>query len=215
MDSTQTGVSQGKTYYSEAQTVPTTYTQDTTKLEGKVVWVEDREVDSGGNRGALRSGRMLKTTIVRNDSTGSYTLPARTAAAWKTGYRGRRVDSHPTTNGGEIAGIVDPHLINRASEGARKGDLFLLYDVSGPVEAKTSPSAADENVFTEGSFVGALSAASSQAVTAGRVAVYGFTATSTATTTGTAAPVFKNVKAQAMSARTTANTNVAVLIGIV
>ena len=35
MDSTQTGVSQGKTYYSESQTVPSTYTPDTLKLEGK------------------------------------------------------------------------------------------------------------------------------------------------------------------------------------
>lgn len=208
------GIPQGATYYGDSATVPTTYDGVTTKLEGKVVYVPDRTVTEGGVASTQRSAKLCKATVVRND--GTFTMKARRAVSWKAAYRGKRVDGYTCTTNQEIAGIVDPHLVGNANGGVRQGDLFLLYDISGPVEAMVDLAAGANNVISEGSFVGALTAATSQATTAGRVFAQATTnAGIAALTDGTEYTRMRNARAQAMTARTTANTTLPVLIGIV
>jgi hypothetical protein len=214
MISDNAGIPQGATYYGDTATVPTTYDGVTTKLEGKVVYLPDRTVTEGGVASAPRSAKLVKATIVRND--GTFTMKARRAVSWKATYRGKRVDGYTCTTNQEIAGIVDPHLVNNANAGVRQGDLFLLYDISGPVEGLTDLAGAGNNVITEGSFMGALTAATSQATTAGRLYAQATTnAGIAALTDGTEYTRMRFARAQAMTAKTTANTNAAVLVGIV
>jgi hypothetical protein len=214
MNTDNAGIPQGATYYGETATVPTTYDGVTTKLEGKVVYVPDRTVTESGVAATQRSAHMVKATIVRND--GTFTMKGRRAVSWKSTYRGKRVDGYTCTTNQEIAGIVDPHLVANANGGVRQGDLFLLYDISGPVECMVDLAAGANNVISEGSFVGALTAATSQATTAGRVYAQATTnAGIAALTDGTEYLRQRFVRAQAMTARTTANTTVPVLVGIV
>lgn len=209
MITTNAGLSLGQTYYGETATVPTTYNGETIRHEGKVVYVSDKSVAANGSASSPLSGQMVKARVVRNVS--GITLEARRACVWAANYRLRRVDGYTSVTGQEIAGFVDPHLAGNSNGGVRNHDLFLLIDPEGPVEGLTDLAGGANNSFAEGARLGALTAASSQATTAGRVRPV----SGTLPTDATGQDVAHNSRAKAHTARTTAETNAAVRLSIV
>ena len=57
-----------------------------------------------------RGPRAQICRVVRNTS-GIVLKPGR-AVVWESGYRNRRVDGYQATQYGEVAGIIDEHLVN-------------------------------------------------------------------------------------------------------
>ena len=170
-------------------------------LEGHPMRFMDDYPASGGVR-VKRSDSQVYAILVRNVS-GITLTPGRTVS-WKAGFRGRRIDGFTTTTAQEVAGVVDDQL---PAAGVANNDLFWLI-VKGPVLIKTPLAAGAGSVFAEGDVLVALTAATSQATTAGRPAVL-----ASAATTNTAAAII-NRYARVMSAMTTAQTNTNMLVDI-
>lgn len=170
-------------------------------LEGHPMRFMDDYPGSGGVR-VKRSDSQVYAVLVRNVS-GITLTPGRTVS-WKAGFRGRRIDGFTTTTAQEVAGVVDDQL---PAAGVANNDLFWLI-VKGPVLIKTPLAAGAGSVFAEGDVLVALTAATSQATTAGRPAVL-----ASAATTNTAAAII-NRYARVMSAMTTAQTNTNMLVDL-
>lgn len=170
-------------------------------LEGHPMKFMDDYPGSGGVR-VKRSDNQVHAILVRNVS-GITLTPGRTVS-WKAGFRGRRIDGFTTTTAQEVAGVVDDQL---PAAGVANNDLFWLI-VKGPVLLKTPLAGGAGNVFAEGDVLVALTAATSQATTAGRPAVL-----ASAATTNTAAAII-NRFARVMSAMTTGQTNQNMLVDL-
>lgn len=168
-----------------------------TDLEGIEVHFADEEVVNGGPNNK-RSGRTTLCRLVRNSS--GITLEPKRAVRWESGYRGRRVDGYCAATAAECAGIVDDHL---PSAGVADDDLFWVMR-KGPGLVKTDLAGGANNVIADGNLMVALTAATSGATTAGRVA---------AGSASTSSHVLNRI-GKAMSAKTTANTNADVLVDL-
>lgn len=212
----------GQTFYGPDRTIDTADLGGVT-LEGMEWEFEDLNYSDTGSK-TLRSGRLVKCRLVRNAS-GSALLPRRAVIYQETaGNFGKRVDGMGNLTADMIAGIVDEWL---PTAGVRANDLFWIT-VEGPTECLPDLAGAANNVFSIGDPIIALTAETSQsstaanATTAGRirpvapagVGLAALTATSTQTTDGTMASMIANMLGRALSARTTANTTLAVLINM-
>lgn len=186
------------------RTAPTSSNYGTSKdLEGFTRTFEDRDPSSGVGIKPLRSNRAKICRLVRNVS-GIALLPKR-IVTYAAGYIGKRVDGYCRLDFVRCAGVVDEWL---PTAGAPTDDLFWIT-VKGPTLIKTSLGADATAVINEGDQLVALTAATSQATTAGRV--QSFAATSNLTNAMSAA---FNRFGTAMSAKTTANTNADVLADV-
>jgi hypothetical protein len=104
-----------------------------------------------------------------------------------------------------VAGVVDEWL---PSAGVVDDDLFWIVR-KGPTLVLTDLAGGAANVITSGANLVALTAATSQATTAGRVQEYAFTTNVTALQSQVL-----NRLGKAMSAKTTANTNADLLVDL-
>lgn len=195
-----TPFSLGKTYY-DGRTIDTS-NYGGVGLEGQVCTFTNVVVPSGSTtlRVPLNDGP-IQARLVRNVS-GITLLPGR-LVIYKAGQQDKRVDGYTSTTAERAAGVVDPWL--NATTGVPNGDLFWIV-ISGtvPVRRSLSNSAADD---AEGDTLYAITAATSQATTAGRFTRWVGTFSAAETTDGTAAKILRNAIGLAMSACTTAGTN--------
>lgn len=170
-------------------------------LEGQVCTFTNVVVPSGSTtlRTLLNDGP-IQARLVRNVS-GIALLPGR-LAIYKAGQQDKRVDGYTNTTAQRAAGVVDPWL---PAAGVPANDLFWII-ISGtvPVRRSLSNSAADD---AEGDTLYAITAATSQATTAGRFTRWVGTFTAAETTDGGAFAIQRNAIGLAMSACTTAGTN--------
>lgn len=148
----------------------------------------------------------LTSILVRNNS-GVALLPKR-LVVWETRFK--TVDGYSSSTAIEVAGVVDPFL---PAAGVPNGDIFHLL-VDGPVLIKSQLSALPAGGVSVGDLVYAITAATSQATTAGRFTPWGGTFSITQTTDGTAGKVIRNAIGRAMSALTSGNTDTDTLIDL-
>ena len=147
----------------------------------------------------------LISVLVRNNA--GIALEPKRLVVWETRFKS--VDGYSSTTAVEVAGVVDPFL---PSTGVPNGDIFHLL-VDGPVLIKSQLSTLGANV-SAGDLLYAITAATSQATTAGRFTAWGGTFSLTQTTDGTEANVIRNAIGRAMSALTTGNTNTDTLVDL-
>lgn len=202
MDNVSQIFARGQTYNGPNKTLSATYATSVA-LEGVTKRFDD--LDSATTTGAKvpRSQKQVTCMCVRN--TSGITLEAKRVVRWASGYRNKRVDGYCTTDHSEVAGVVDEFLTN----GVRNHDLFWIA-VRGPSLVKTSLGADATNVIALDDKLTALTAATSQATTAGRVQAFAATSNLTNAISAT-----QNLIGYAMSAKTTANTNADVLVDLV
>ena len=166
------------------------------KLEGATKKFDDMARTTGpGVSLTRRSNRQTHCILVRNVSGGA--LMRNRPVVWAAGYRGRRVSAYATVGLEEVAGLVDEHL---PASGVAHNDLFWLA-FKGPASYITMTENSANNNFAEGAILHALTAATSGATTAGRLAVG-----------ATTAPL--NYVGRAMSANTSNQTARDVLIDL-
>jgi hypothetical protein len=154
------------------------------------------------NAPAKRSNRFVRIRAVRN-SSGINLLPER-IARYKTTTRNTEVDGYTTVTAADWAGIVDEWL---PAAGAPANTVFYIA-THGPSEVLTDIAAVD--TINEGDFLVALTAATSQATTAGRVDL----AATTGSTTAVSINQLLNKLGRALSAKTSANTNSSILVDL-
>lgn len=170
--------------------------------EGKIWEFEDLDY-SNTSVGAKkqRSGRMVKCMCVRNVS-GIALLPKRLAGIYTAGADGKyalgRVAGYTTTTN-ERGYPIDEFL---PAAGVPANDLFWVV-VEGPAMCITDLAAGAGNVINVGSYVDALTAATSQCTTAGRVEIIANVTASMPLRVG-----------MALSAVSTTNTNADLLIEV-
>jgi hypothetical protein len=192
--------SRGETFYNGA----TIDTNDLggTNLEGKEWVFEDYDPTTD----TTRSNKYVRCRVVRNTS-GINLLPKRIAAfeldTTNPDEYGRRVAGYTTTTSAE-GYPIDEYL---PAAGVVTNDLFYIV-VEGPAVVLTSLSDFGANITT-GTWVNAITAATSQATTAGRVEDQDITGA-----TNVLANAILNRIGRALSAATTANTNTDVLIEV-
>lgn len=198
----------GSTFFSSNTASAT----DGTEWEGREFVIEDLDYSSssGAQINKVRAyGNQVQyktVRIVRNAS--GITLLPRRLASFKLSAYGRQVDGYTTTTAAE-GYPIDEFL---PSTGVLSNDLFYIT-VEGCAEVLTDIAASAANVHTAGSTVLiALTAATSQATTAGRVNVVDVTGNNS---TGSALyNQAVNRIGVALSARTTNNTNTATLMHV-
>lgn len=147
-------------------------------------------------RAATNGTEIKRIRVVRNVS-GISLLPGY-LVSFKAGQYGKQVDGYTTTTAAE-GYPVDEFLV---STGVANNDLFYIT-VGGPASVVTSLAADATDVFSAGSVLVALTAATSQATTAGRVSAQDLTGA-----TANLGNQVMNRVGVAISASTTANTNV-------
>ena len=176
--------------------------------EGSMLVFDD--VDPTVTTGAKtkRSNRTVTAMLVRNVAAAA--LLPKFIVKWKSGKRNLQVDGYTCITNEAAAGVVDEFL---GSAGVAVNDLFWIV-VKGPTLIKTPLEGDGTNVINLDDILGALTAATSGATTAGRVGVVALTATSTGTTNGALGNALFNTFGRAMSAKTTANTNADVLCDV-
>jgi hypothetical protein len=193
----------GQTFY-KGVTPPSIFTVESTKYEGTLQPFKDIDpttVAVGAK--TYRSNRDVICRLVRNVST--IALREKRLVTFASGYWNKRVDGYATlNNAANVAGVVDEFL----SAGIPANDMGWVV-VNGPTLVKTPLGADATNVFSEGTLLLALTAATSQATTAGRVQPFYDTSVVTDATNQ-----LKGVIGVALSAKTTANTNVDILCDI-
>jgi hypothetical protein len=182
----------GKTYHAGT---PTSIGRSV-ELEGTEVKFRD-DVKSGSGPTSLRSGRFTTCKLVRNVS--GFALAPKRLVSWAAGYRGTRVDGYVAATAGEVAGVVDDRL---PVAGAADDDLFYIM-VKGPGLC-VNDLGTGASAISDGAFLVALTAVTTGAVTAGRIA------------SGNAATLghIQNSIGRAMSATTSANTGANVLVDL-
>jgi hypothetical protein len=182
-------------------------------FEGEVWEFEDISYALGAvGAKQARSNRLVKCMCVRNIS-GIALLPKRlanltTVAEAEVGqnlpaYLGQ-VDGYATATA-QRAYPIDEWL---PAAGVAANDLFWIV-IEGPATVLTAQDGGADNVFTIGLGVVALTAVTSQATTAGRVAPVDFTGA-----TVLLGNQIKNMIGWALSAATTANTAAGLLIEV-
>ena len=170
------------------------------KFAGFEYEIEDNEWGSSApNR---RTGHRVRVKIVKN-SSGITLLPKR-LVTFKDGTNRTEVDGYVTTTAA-IGYPVDEFL---PSGGVADGSYFFIV-VGGPALVLTGIASSALNLIPENSVIVGLTAATSQATTAGRVKVRDMT--------GSAAVLGAEVAGglgHAMSAKTAANTDQDLLVFI-
>jgi hypothetical protein len=170
-----------------------------TNLEGQEYVTEDR-----GSGGADRTGRPVVLRVVRNVSGGNL-LPKRLVTFQKNaGVYGSRVDGYATVTA-DVAYPVDEHL---PAAGVANNDLFYIV-VEGPALVLTDLAGGANNVINAGDVLVSLTAATSGATTAGRVAVQDLTGA-----TAVLGKQIKNRIGYALTAATTGETGKSILCDI-
>lgn len=195
----------GKTYLGSNpnRTLTATMRAD---LEGSEAIFDDINPTATSGARVHRSNRKVTALLVRNAA--SFALLPKRVVKWKSGQRGRQVDGYCSVTNEACAGVVDEFL---TSSGVAVNDLFWIV-VKGPTLMLTGLAGDSTNVINVDDILGALTAATSGATTAGRVGVVALTATSTGTTDGSLGNALFNSFGRALSAKTTANTNADILV---
>ena len=185
-------------------TMGVTVTADQAHWEGREFWFENKDYSTTSpvDRAAGGAGTLVKVRIVRN-SSGIALLPKR-LARFKLANYGMQVDGYTTTTA-EEGYPIDEFL---PAAGVADKDLFYIV-VEGPATCLTDLAASSANVFSAGSVLVALTAATSQCTTAGRVSINDLTGA-----TQLLALQVQNRVGAAMSAKTTANTNADALVHV-
>ena len=174
--------------------------------EGREFDVEDLDYTTNPAKPrAFSNGTEIKRVrVVRNvcvsgsgGTTTGLLLPGM-LVTFKAGKYGKQVDGYACTTAVE-AYPVDEFVV---STGVPINDLFYIV-VSGPAAVNTSLAANGEDVFSAASVLVALTAATSGATTAGRVSAQDLTGA-----TALLGNQLQNRVGVALSASTTANTNV-------
>lgn len=169
-------------------------------LEGREFWMEDVSPLSGV--AVSRTGRLCKVRLVRNIS-GINLLPKRLVTFSATaGKYGARVDGYVDTTA-EHCYPVDEYL---PAAGVPDQSLFYIV-VEGPALVLTDLAGGANNLIALGGNVVGLTAATSGATTAGRLAPIDLTGA-----TALLANQIMNRVGRALTARTTANTNADILV---
>lgn len=154
----------GKTYLSGGnRTIDSTQTTSKAIMGIRKVFKDldfSATTPSNTSAKAPRSGGEVTCILVRN-SSGAAMLPGR-MAVWKSGAEGKEVDGYVCVDSGKVAGVVDEWL---PAAGVADKDLFWLV-VKGPCNIKKS---LDANALVVDDYVIAITAATSQATTAGRI----------------------------------------------
>lgn len=160
---------------------------------GREFCFDDYDYDSMPNR---RSHHQVRCRLVKNSS--GITLEPKRLVTFKDGTNRTEVDGYATTTAadGKSVVVVDEWL----TDGVPNGEYFWVA-IEGPSLVLTDIAGGANNLIPEDTILVALTAATSQATTAGRVKPQATTA----------APdvLIKEVNgafARAMSAKTTANT---------
>ena len=155
--------------------------------------------------GAIMPAQQAMTTciLVRNRS-GIALLPKR-IVKWKSGSEGKEVDGYCAVDFECVAGVVDEHL---PAAGVPANDLFWIA-VKGPSLVLTDLANSAANVHAVGRPFTALTAATSQATTAGRAQAFAVTTTVTSVMS-----IAFNKIGRAMSAKTTNQTNADLLVNL-
>jgi hypothetical protein len=191
----------GATAYGQKRTIPSdTSLYALPHLEGTL---RVFRVKSISDKTLFISNSDLTVMLVRNAAAAAL-LPGR-LVTWAAGYYKKRVDGYARTDAAVVAGVVDPYL---PSAGVRVGDLFWLC-LRGPTYCKTPLSAGASNLIPEGTVLVALTGATSGATTSGRVAPQDLTGA-----TAVLGGQLQNKVGVALSAKTTANTNVDILVDL-
>ena len=194
----------GQTYY-RGQTPPTTFVPMTTQLEGTLQPFKDIDPTSVAV-GAVtyRSNRDVICRLMRNSS--GITIYGKRWVTYESGYWNKRFDGYCTLdNATNVAGVVDDHL---SSAGCPDNDMCWVV-VNGPCLTITGLAADATNAFSEGTVLVGLTAATSQATTAGRVQPY----ITTDNVTAIQGQILHKLGV-ALSAKTAANTNVDMLVDV-
>lgn len=175
-------------------------------LEGQEWVFEDIDYSTGsGGAKKARTGEPVTCRVVRNASAGAL-LPKRCVRYQATaGNYGHRVDGYTTATAAEFAGVVDEWL---PSAGVPQYDLFWIV-VKGPTNMLPDLAAGANNLIPIGTALVALTAATSGATTAGRVAPQDLTGA-----TALLGDQVQNKIGRALTARTTANTTTDVLVSV-
>ena len=178
------------------------------QFEGKKWAFEDLTYTGTTGAKARRSNRTVTCMCVRNVS-GIALLPKRLARLQRTGTDGRfflgRADGYGFATAEYGVFPVDEWL---PAAGVPNNDLFWVV-IEGPATVLSDLAPAASGVFNVGDAVVALTAATSQATTAGRVSAQDLTGA-----TALLANQVGNRLGRALSAATTANTNSSLLINV-
>lgn len=174
---------------------------DASTVLGKQVGIERCFEDyeySDANRLDRRTHHTVTCRLVRNTS-GIALLPKR-LVKYKAGTNRTEVDGYVTTtaNDGDTCAVVDEWL---PSAGVPNNEYFWVV-VCGPTLVLTSLAGDAENVISETGVLVGLTAATSQATTAGRVIAQDLTGA-----TDVLGNQLNGGFARALSAKTTDNTN--------
>lgn len=187
-----------------------TSASDGTDIEGREYYVGD--FDYSGAVEILRSNRVRKLRVVRNAVTigsgGDVTtgnLRPKRLVTFKSGTYRAQVDGYARTTAVGGAVPVDEWL---PAAGVAPNDLFYVV-IEGPAVVLTDIAAAAGNLISVGDNIVSLTAATSGATTAGRVATADFTGA-----TALLAAQITNTIGRALSAATTNSTNSSLLIDV-
>lgn len=176
-------------------------------LEGKEYVTEDFDLTlatvANGPK-AVRTNRYVRLRIVRNKAAAAL-LPSRLVTYQESGDFGTRVDGYATVTADEVAGVVDEWL---PAAGVAVNDLFYIV-VEGPTTVLTDLAGGANNLLPIDTTLVALTAATSGATTAGRVAPQDLTGA-----TAVLGAQLQNRLGVACTAKTTANTNALILCQI-
>lgn len=189
----------GHTWF-EGTTAPTTYA-GTVQLEGQTQEFRDLPANTAGQAEGVRSGMTVKARFVRN--VANIALLPKRVVKFASGYYGRRVDGYCRLDHEEVAGVVDPYL---PTSGVPDDDLFWMI-CGGPCLIKMPLSNVAD--VAQGAIMTALTAATSQATTAGRVQPLAGTSNQTNIGSGVA-----NMIGRAMSAVSSTSTLGEVLVDV-
>lgn len=180
--------------------------------EGREFEVDDVIYTPGPTKGQLRSRDKVTLRIVRNTS-GIALLPKRIARFESGTHWGRRVDGYTTTTAAH-GYPIDEYL---PAAGVADDDLFYIV-VKGPATVLTNLANSNDNILTYGADVIALTAATSQATTAGRIRLAASALTGAASTNtdfGFVRDAILNVVGKAMTTMAAStNTNRDMLIRV-
>ena len=189
--------------FERGTTANTGQTVDSTtldNLEGKEYMVEDYSPSTGLNR----TGHMVKLRVVRNKAAAAL-LPKRLVTFSTTaGKYGNQVTGYADTTA-ENAYPVDEYL---PAAGVAVDDLFYIV-VEGPAVVLSDLAGGATNLVPVGTVLVALTAVTSGATTAGRVAPQDLTGA-----TSPLALQVQNRLGYALTARTTSNTDADILVNI-
>jgi hypothetical protein len=199
----------GSTYYGTDRTISLT-DEAAKQLEGTEWWFPDTPPGSLLLNTSPRSNRGRRMRIVRNNCAVNI-LPSQLVsiqinpAGTNFSQFGQDIDQQVCTTAAPNAYPADEYL---PAAGVRPGDLFFIC-MEGPALVYTPLDGGADNVFNVGDSVDALTAATSQCTTAGRVYPQDLTGA-----TAILGAQIQNRVGKAMSAMTTAQTNALMLIDV-